>query len=240
MMKALAMRLYHLGLDAHVVGDMTAPPLGIGDVLMVSAGPGDFATVAALVGVAQGAGARVICVTAEPEGRCRRGADLVLHIPAQTMAADQGVAATSILPMGSLYEVLMFPCLRGPCPELARLAGHRARSDARQPHQSGVTMPDWTRRFSLEGRTALITGGLVGDRAGDCRGLLPMRAPTFWDRGAMQRGWQRPARGWLPRGGTSPRYPAIWPMRGRCRPSPPARLPPRPGSTFWSIRRASP
>ena len=56
MMKALAMRLYHLGLDAHVVGDMTAPPLGIGDVLMVSAGPGDFATVAALVG--GGAGRR--------------------------------------------------------------------------------------------------------------------------------------------------------------------------------------
>ncbi|MBL4557747.1 MAG: hypothetical protein JKP98_13445 [Rhodobacteraceae bacterium] len=28
MMKALAMRLYHMGLDAHVVGDMTTPPLG--------------------------------------------------------------------------------------------------------------------------------------------------------------------------------------------------------------------
>ncbi len=108
MMKALAMRLYHLGLDAHVVGDMTAPPLGLGDVLMVSAGPGSFSTVAALVGVAKGAGARVICVTAEPGGAVPRAADLVLHIPAQTMAADQGAAATSILPMGSLYEALMF------------------------------------------------------------------------------------------------------------------------------------
>jgi len=108
MMKALAMRLYHLGLDAHVVGDMTTPPLGPGDLLMVSAGPGDFSTVAALVGVAQGAGARVICVTAEPGGAVPRAADLVLHIPAQTMAADQGAAATSILPMGSLFEALMF------------------------------------------------------------------------------------------------------------------------------------
>lgn len=108
MMKALAMRLYHLGIDAHVVGDMTTPPLGSGDVLMVSAGPGSFSTVAALVGVAQGAGARVICVTAEPGGPVPRAADQVLHIPAQTMAADQGAAATSILPMGSLYEALMF------------------------------------------------------------------------------------------------------------------------------------
>jgi 6-phospho-3-hexuloisomerase len=58
--------------------------------------------------VAQGAGARVICVTAEPDGTVPRAADMVLHIPAQTMAADQGAAATSILPMGSLYEALMF------------------------------------------------------------------------------------------------------------------------------------
>ena len=108
MMKALAMRLYHLGLDVHVVGDMTTPPLGSGDVLMVSAGPGSFSTVAALVGVAKGAGARVMCVTAEPGGAVPCAADLVLHIPAQTMAADQGAAATSILPMGSLYEALMF------------------------------------------------------------------------------------------------------------------------------------
>ena len=40
MMRALAMRLYHLGLDAHVVGDMSAPPVGPGDLLIVSAGPG--------------------------------------------------------------------------------------------------------------------------------------------------------------------------------------------------------
>ncbi len=50
----------------------------------------------------------VICVTAEPDGPVPQAADVVLRIPAQTMAADQGAAATSILPMGSLYEALMF------------------------------------------------------------------------------------------------------------------------------------
>ena len=44
MMKAICMRLYHLGLDAHVVGDMTVPHLGEGDLLVVSAGPGYFST----------------------------------------------------------------------------------------------------------------------------------------------------------------------------------------------------
>ncbi|MEZ5797866.1 MAG: SIS domain-containing protein [Paracoccaceae bacterium] len=90
MMRALAMRLYHLGLAAHVAGDMSCPPLGPGDLLIISAGPGAFATVAALQGVARDAGAQVACVTAQPDGAVPRAADLVLHIPAQTMADDQG------------------------------------------------------------------------------------------------------------------------------------------------------
>jgi 6-phospho-3-hexuloisomerase len=104
MMRALAMRLYHMGLDAHVVGDMSCPPLGQGDLLMVSAGPGAFSTVLGLMGVARGAGAKIACVTARPEGGAAQGADHVLVIPAQTMADDQGTAATSVLPMGSLFE----------------------------------------------------------------------------------------------------------------------------------------
>lgn len=104
MMRALAMRLYHMGLDAHVVGDMTCPPLDAGDLLFVSAGPGGFATVSAFADVARGAGARVACVTAQPQGDTARAADRLLVIPAQTMADDQGKAATSFLPMGSLFE----------------------------------------------------------------------------------------------------------------------------------------
>lgn len=107
MMKALTMRLFHLGLDVHVVGDMTTPPIGSGDLLFVSAGPGQFSTVAALLSVAKEAGARVVCITAEPGGAVPKDADHVVVLPAQTMARDQG-GATSILPMGSLFEVLMF------------------------------------------------------------------------------------------------------------------------------------
>ena len=104
MMRALAMRLYHMGLDAHVVGDMSCPPLGKGDLLVVSAGPGDFSTVMGLVGVAQRDGARVACVTAQAGGRVPAASDRVLVIPAQTMADDTGPAVASVLPMGSLFE----------------------------------------------------------------------------------------------------------------------------------------
>lgn len=102
--KGLAMRLFHLGLDAHVVGDVTTPRVGAGDLLVVSAGPGHFSTVEALLSIARRDGARTLVVTAQPEGACARAADLVLPIPAQTMADDRGGAATSVLPMGSLYE----------------------------------------------------------------------------------------------------------------------------------------
>lgn len=101
--KGLAMRLFHLGLKAAVVGDMTTPPLGKGDLLVVSAGPGDFSTVAALMGVAKGSGARTLAVTAVPGGAAAGRADAVLTIPAQTMADDQG-PSVSVLPMGSLFE----------------------------------------------------------------------------------------------------------------------------------------
>ena len=105
MMRALCMRLMHLGLDAHVVGDMTTPPVGPGDLLVASAGPGAFSTVLALLGVACEAGARTAVITAQPDGEAARQADAVVVLPAQTMADDRGGPA-KLLPMGSLYEAV--------------------------------------------------------------------------------------------------------------------------------------
>ncbi|KAL1565572.1 3-hexulose-6-phosphate isomerase [Salvia divinorum] len=106
MMKALCMRLFHLGLPAHCVFDMTTPPIGSPDLLIASAGPGGFSTVDAICGVARGGGARVVVLTARPE---RVGyASAVAHIPAQTMADDGAGSGRGLLPMGSVYEGAMF------------------------------------------------------------------------------------------------------------------------------------
>lgn len=102
-MRGLAMRLFHLGLDVHVVADMTVPPIGPGDLLFVSSGPGASNIGDALIGVARQAGARVAVVTAQPRGRTPGLADIVFTIPAQTMADDRG-GGVSVLPMGSLFE----------------------------------------------------------------------------------------------------------------------------------------
>lgn len=107
MMRALAMRLYHLGCDVHVQGDMSCPPLGPSDLFLVASGPGQLSTVAALIGQARKAGARIACITAEASGPDPQAADVVLLIPVQTMARDQ-TAPTSVLPMGSVFEGAMF------------------------------------------------------------------------------------------------------------------------------------
>ncbi len=103
-----AMRLYHMGLDVAVEGDMTTPPVGDGDLFIATVGPGEISTACALLGVARAAGAKILVLTAQREGKAATYADFVLHLPAQTMANDQGDSATSVLPMGSLYEGALF------------------------------------------------------------------------------------------------------------------------------------
>lgn len=102
-MDGFAMRLFHMGLDVHLVGDMTTPPIGAGDLLIVSSGPGASNIGDALIKVAKEAGAKIAVVTAQPKGRTPSLADVVFHIPAQTMADDRA-GGVSVLPMGSLFE----------------------------------------------------------------------------------------------------------------------------------------
>ena len=102
-MRGFAMRLFHMGRNVAVWGDMTTPEVGPGDLFIVSAGPGDLTTARALADIAKRAGARTALVTAQPGGELAKRVDVVTVIPAQTMADDRG-AKLSVLPMGSLFE----------------------------------------------------------------------------------------------------------------------------------------
>ena len=133
MIKALAMRLHHLGYDVSVVGDMTAPHLKTGDLLILSAGPGFFSTVDALRSVAQHDGAKVICITAQRQGRTPQACDGMVVLPAQTMADDQRTKATSVLPMGGLFELVMFVFGEISVLELLRRTG-KSFGEARDRH----------------------------------------------------------------------------------------------------------
>lgn len=140
-MRAFAMRLHHLGVfeDVSVVGDMTAARLSRGHLLVVSAGPGFFSTVDALVQTALNAHARVICLTARPSAPIPARCHLAVHVPARTMAGESpqlSVASHSqcqpclsndrvdhVLPMGSAYEGALFVLLEVVIYQLRLLKG---------------------------------------------------------------------------------------------------------------------
>src|SRR5262245_24692426 len=58
-LQAFAMRLAHLGLDGHYVGQLSAPPIGPGDVFVTAMALGRLPTADALVQTARGQGARI-------------------------------------------------------------------------------------------------------------------------------------------------------------------------------------
>ncbi|XP_026380077.1 uncharacterized protein LOC113274878 [Papaver somniferum] len=139
MLKALCMRLSHLSISAHCVGDMTTPPISSSDLLIASAGPGGFSTVDAICGVAKSNGARILLFTAQPDsGSATQYATAIGFIPAQTMANDdvanngekddlsqRAVSSTrrDLLPMGSVYEGAMFVLFEMVVYELGSILG---------------------------------------------------------------------------------------------------------------------
>jgi 6-phospho-3-hexuloisomerase len=103
MLQAFAMRLMHLGVQVHMVGDVTTPGVAEGDLFLTSSGTGYLSTVEALLKIVNKTGARVAFMTANPEEPLPRMADLIIPIPAQTMK-DKMTERKSLQPMGALFE----------------------------------------------------------------------------------------------------------------------------------------
>ena len=130
-MRSFAMRLMHLGFDVHLVFDITVPPIGPGDIFLVSIGPGYLATTEALIDIARKAGGKVIVVTAEPEGQTCKKADQLVYIPAQTMAKAEGSASKQA--MGSAFEQSLWILFDALVPRLMAETGQTL-EDVRERH----------------------------------------------------------------------------------------------------------
>jgi 6-phospho-3-hexuloisomerase len=130
-MRGFAMRIMHLGLDVAVVGDMTTPPVGRGDLFLVCCGPGQLETIQSLMRIAQNAGCRVAMFTAQPSAALPRQADLVVYLPAQTMAEAE--ESSSFQAMGSAFEQSLWILLDALVPRLQTALGQNA-NDLRQRH----------------------------------------------------------------------------------------------------------
>ena len=106
--KGFAMRLFHLGLPVSVVGDMTTPPLGAGDVFLVSSGPGETSTVLTLMRVAHDAGAKNLLVTAQPKAARPNSPISCCSFRRRRWPTIRVRRRASVLPMGSVFEGALF------------------------------------------------------------------------------------------------------------------------------------
>lgn len=105
--KAFAMRLMHMGLDAHVVGETTTPNLETGDLFLLVTGSGETGSLISMAHKAKRIGAAIAAITLNPASTIGELADLTVQL--HGASKDQGIdSQTTIQPMGSLFEQSLF------------------------------------------------------------------------------------------------------------------------------------
>ena len=102
MMRAFAMRLMHMGVEAYVVGETVTPAIGDGDLLIAGSGSGQTRGILATVQAARAHGARTAVITAHGNSQMAEACDLVVVVPLPV--TDEG-GFSSPQPLGSLFEL---------------------------------------------------------------------------------------------------------------------------------------
>ena len=101
-LRMTAMRLMHLGLTVHIVGEVTTPAIGRGDVLLVASGSGTSGAIVRSAKTAIDVGAAVITLTTAMKSPLADFSSVVVEVPA---AEKLDRAATkSVQYAGSLFE----------------------------------------------------------------------------------------------------------------------------------------
>ncbi len=106
--RGFAMRLMHLGMDAHLVGETTTPPISAGDCLIIGSGSGATPSLAAIAGQAKALGAAIVLFTIDSNSPIGALADRTVVIPAYSPKARNSPSGQSVQPMGSLFEQCLF------------------------------------------------------------------------------------------------------------------------------------
>ena len=106
--RGFGMRLMHLSVTAHVVGETTTPNIASGDLLVIGSGSGRTASLLSSAEKARALGASILLVTIDPASPIGQLADILIRVPAPSPKASGGGESTSVQPMGSLFEQSLF------------------------------------------------------------------------------------------------------------------------------------
>ncbi len=101
MMRAFAMRLMHIGVEAYVVGETITPAIAEGDLLIAGSGSGQTRGTLATVQAAAARGARTAVMTAHGDLEIAEACDVVVVVP---LPVTGEAGSSSRQPLGSLFE----------------------------------------------------------------------------------------------------------------------------------------
>ena len=103
MMATFAMRLAQLGLRSHVLSEPTTTSVGERDLLILGSGSGETQTVYDVAALAKQHGARIALITARPDSRIGRLADIIVQfsVPTKLGTAE---ASSTIQPMTTVAD----------------------------------------------------------------------------------------------------------------------------------------
>lgn len=111
--RAFAMRLMHLGIDVHVIGETITPALRDDDFLVALSGSGKTSFVVSTAKIAKRIGTKIAVITSYPRSTLAKLADHIVTLPGRTKIAamesylNRQIVGEyeSLAPMGTLFEV---------------------------------------------------------------------------------------------------------------------------------------
>ncbi len=102
-LQAIAKRWAHLGIDTHIVGEITEPAITADDVLIVGSGSGTTLFPAGIAQKAYKVGAKIVHIGSNPNSGLKDIACLMVRIPVRTKYYLED-EIDSLQPMTSLFE----------------------------------------------------------------------------------------------------------------------------------------
>lgn len=102
-LQAIAKRWAHLGIDAHIVGEVTEPAITAEDILIAGSGGGNTMLPVGIAKKAKAIGAMVAYIGSNPDSPLRDSADFMVRIPVRTRFELED-EIVSRQPMASLFE----------------------------------------------------------------------------------------------------------------------------------------
>lgn len=103
MAKSFAMRMMHMGINAHVIGETVTPGFEKEDILIIGSGSGETKSLVSMAKKAKNIGGTIAAVTIFPESTIGQLADIIVQLPGSPKDQSEGDYNT-IQPMGSLFE----------------------------------------------------------------------------------------------------------------------------------------